>query len=89
MFKLNKIEFSEFAQLVDLSRYSLIEMKQLIKDLNLNEQIEGQINFVTWANEYYEFIIEYDLNGCYRRINSEKWKDPKKDMITRLINAIK
>lgn len=89
MIKFKSNKFSEFAELGDLSKYSLVEISALVKNLKKEERVVGQINYVTWSNDYYVFIFEYDLKGCFRRISSEVWKNPKEDIISRLRNYIK
>lgn len=89
MFKLKNDKFSEFSDLGDLSKYTLLEISSLIKGLKRTERVEGQINYVTWSSKYYVFVFEYDLHGNFRRIHSENWTDPKQDIITRLRKSIK
>lgn len=89
MLFLKKVEFSEFANLGDLRLYTLDEISALIKDLKRQETVEGQINFVTWSNEYYVFIIEYDLHGKFRRINKQYWIDNKQSLLSIFRKSIK
>lgn len=89
MYKFKSDKFSEFSDLGDLRKYTLQEISSLIKELKRTERVEGQINYVTWSNQYYVFVIEYDLHGNFRRINSEDWIDPKQDIITRLRKSLK
>ncbi len=89
MFKFKSDQFSEFAQLGDLRQYKLEEISALVKDLKREERVEGQINYVTWTNDYYVFVIEYDLHGNFRKINSQNWIHTKFDLITKFFNSIR
>jgi hypothetical protein len=89
MFKFKSDHFSEFADLGDLRCYTLEEISSLIKHLKKEERVDGQIYYVTWSNEFYVFVMEYDLNGKFRRIHTESWLDPKLDIIVKLRNSIK
>ena len=86
MFRFISHQFSEFAHLGDLSRFTLNEIKPLIKKCKREEKKEGDINYVTWYNASYSIEIEYDLDGKFIRINSEEWINPKMNFISTFRN---
>jgi hypothetical protein len=88
MFKFKSNQFSEFADLGDLTHFTLNELRPLVKKFKREEKVEGQIHYVKWYNESYVFVMEYDLHGKFRRILSEEWLDPKMDFITKLRNYL-
>lgn len=95
MVKFRKINFSSFSKLDDLSRYSLQEISYLITDMKREDKVIGQINYVTWSNKDYIFVIEYDLKGSFIKINKQIWKECGQNSIDefnffnkRVINSI-
>ncbi len=72
-----KYNYSIFANLKDLSQYSLHELKQLVgKSCNFNSYVEENLLISTFSDKHTILVIHYTLNGEFIKIYSETWKSP-------------
>jgi hypothetical protein len=73
----NKYNYSIFANLKDLSQYSLHELKQRVgKSYIFNSYVEENLLISTFTDKYTIHVIHYTLNGEFIKIYSETWKSP-------------
>jgi len=71
-----KDEFSLFAYLGDLSKYTLEQLKEKVfddYDLSISEDIDKLT--ARWCDKATEIEIYYTLDGHFIKIKSEKWND--------------
>lgn len=74
---LNKFtgNFSGFAKLDDLSKYSGNALIEIIKDMEVKVWYEDIYKYVLWENKQLAITICYHLTDEFMHIEREVWKD--------------
>ncbi len=70
-------KFSEFAEIGDLSKFTLDELKHKVRGFNFEVQEEDDILIAKWYNKHSELIILYNKNELFIKIFSDKWLNPR------------
>lgn len=71
-----KEKFNIFADLGDLSKYSLEELKdQVSGSFHFEVELHNDINIVKWEDCKYRLIMHYTPQGKFIKIFSETWKN--------------
>lgn len=66
--------FSEFAELGNLQRYSLSQLISIVKSMKLTEEVTDTSIIATWEDDSALFVVEYDLNGKFVKILKQHYK---------------
>ncbi len=68
-------KFSEFADLGDLSKYSLQELKGKIKKMEISEYTTKEYNYLCCMDLFSIFILEFYKDGKFKSIKCQKFKE--------------
>lgn len=75
---LQKDEYSEFAKMGNLSKYSLEQLKtKVLCKFHFTQVTQDNIIIATWVDSKTELIVHYSLEGNFLKIFSETWKKSK------------
>jgi hypothetical protein len=70
-------KYNDLAQLGDLKKYSLIELKNKIKSVNYSETEEGEYIYSCWTDKYTTLKVAYKNDNNFVKIVKQRIEIPK------------
>jgi hypothetical protein len=74
---MKSFKYNDLAQLGDLKKYSLIELKNKIKSVNYSETEEGEYIYACWTDKYTTLKVANKNDNTFVKIVKQRIEIPK------------